>query len=94
MSRTKVEIAANIKKAEEVQDIVDTDESMQDLIEMAARYDMKVMRPFKNGSSRIQFIDTKEAFLECVATLSKERVIGVDLENNSQISYNGFTCLI
>ena len=55
---------------------------------------MKIMRPFKLGKSQIQFIDTKNALLECVTMLAKERVIGVDLENNSQMSYNGFTCLI
>ena len=52
------------------------------------------MKHFKPGEKNYKLIQTKDDFFECVELLSKESVIGVDIENNNQVSYNGFICLI
>ena len=57
-------------------------------------YDFTKMSEFTADTNNFKLIETREDFLYCVDLLSKESVIGVDLEHNNRISYNGFTCLI
>ena len=52
------------------------------------------MTPYTPGMNNYKYVQTADDFKECIEVISNEKVIGVDLENNNQRSYNGFTCLI
>jgi len=56
-----------------------------------ARYKFEDLKPYKLGS--FVYVDTAEKLAKCTDALSKESIVGVDLEN-SYASYNGFSALI
>ena len=93
-SLSKDRIEANVKSASKLHDISGVQASFTDLLKASESYDVSKMKHFKPGEKNYKLIQTKDDFLECVELLSKESVIGVDIENNNQVSYNGFICLI
>ena len=59
---------------------------------MYKEYDFTKLQPYKSESYKI--IDQVDQLKECSEMLSKETIIGVDLENTYEDSYNGYTSLI
>ena len=82
-SLSKDRIEANVLSASKVHDISGVRGVFTDLLKESEGYDVSKMKHFKLSEKNYNLIQTKEDFLECVELLSKESVIGVDIENNN-----------
>ena len=76
-------IQDNMDKASEICDTSGSLGALRDLLQNFMKYDLTKMTPYTPGMCNYKYIQGKAEFLDCIEVISKEKVIGVDLENNN-----------